>query len=157
LEARELDKAKSEAYNKAIEQLIKDNPFDVPPSRVEGYIDYVLEETKKSAKEGETPPTREQIAERYREIGIKTIKRFMIINSIAIREKIRAMPEEVDEEIKRIAEQYSQPFDKVKDALRQNGTTNRIREDIRERKTLDYLIGEYTLPAEQPAPAEIQE
>jgi trigger factor len=157
LEARELDRAKSEAYTKAIEELIKDNPFEVPPSRVEGYIDYVLEETKKNAKEGEVPPTREQIAERYRETGIKTIKRFMIINSIAIKEKIRPTQEEVDGEIKNIAERYGQPFDKVKDALRQNGTTNRIREDIRERKTLDYLIGEYTPPAEQPAAEPTQE
>jgi trigger factor len=147
LEARELDRARNEAYNEAIEKLVKDNPFEVPPSRVEAYIDYTVEEAKKYAQAGQPQPSREEMATRYRDMGVRTLKRYTIINFIANKEGIKPTQDEVDEQIKKIAERYNQEFDKVKQALRQNGTVNRIREDIREQHTLNFLIGEYTPPA----------
>jgi trigger factor len=152
LESREARKAKSDAANKAIDMLIKANPFDIPPSRVEHYIDYMLEESKRYAGQGQTPPTREQVAERYHEQGVHMMKRHRIINFIATKENIKATAAEVDRQIELIAKQYNQPFDSVKDALRRNGTTARIREDIREQKTLEYLIGEYDPSAVAPEP-----
>jgi trigger factor len=88
-------------------------------------------------------PKREEVAEKYHDSAIRALKRFRIIDFIAEKERIKASQEEVDKEISAIAVSYNQPFDQVKRMFRQNGTTNRIREDIRERKTLDYLIGEY--------------
>lgn len=149
LEEREAQRAKNDAANKAIESLIKSNPFDVPPSRVDRYIDQMLEESKRRMQEGQPEPTREEIDQRYREIGINGIKRYRIIDYIANKENIKASQKDVDQQITQIAEQYGQPFEQVKEALRRNGTTNRMREDIRERKTLDYLIGEYDPTTEQ--------
>jgi trigger factor len=80
--------------------------------------------------------------------AIRALKRFRIIDFIAAREKIKAAQEDVDKEIEKIAAMYNQPFEQVKQAFRQNGTVNKIRADIREQKTLDYLIGEYA-PAPQ--------
>ncbi len=56
----------------------------------------------------------------------------------------------VDAEIARIAEAYQQEFETLKQTLRKNGTTLRIRDEIRERKTLDYLIGEYAPDGDTP-------
>jgi hypothetical protein len=50
----------------------------------------------------------------------------------------------VDNEIRRLAEMYNYPFEPYKQQLRKNGSTLRIREELREEKTLDFLIGEYT-------------
>ncbi len=160
LEERERTRAKSEAASKAIETLIKNNPFELPPSLVERYIDAVMEEAKQRAEQaGQEAPSREQIAAQYREVGQNTMKRYRIINYVANKENIRATQAEVDAHIEEIAAQYHQPVETVKDALRRNGATVRIREDIRERKTLDYLLGEYdpatqatgVEPAEQPS------
>jgi len=87
-------------------------------------------------------PSREEVAEKFTENGIKGIKRYRIIDYIANQEKIKATQEEVDTRIQAIADQYQKPFDEMKVALRKDGTTMRIREDIREQKTLDKLIGE---------------
>ena len=149
LERRELEQAKNEAYNKAIDSLIKDNPFDVPPSRVEDYIDHLMEEMGRYRKAHEELPSREETAKKYHESAVRALKRYRIIEFIAAKEKIKASQEEVDKEIEKIASMYNQPFDQVKQAFRQNGTTNRIRADIREQKTLDFLIGEFTPPQAQ--------
>jgi trigger factor len=143
LEAQEKERAKNEAYNKAIDSLIKDNPFDVPPSRIESYIDHLMEEMSRYRRPAEPMPSREEISEKYHGSAIRALKRFRIIDFIATKEKIKPSQEEVDKEITTIAESYNQPFEQIKRLFRQNGTANRIREDLRERKTLDFLIGEY--------------
>jgi trigger factor len=148
LEQQAAERAKNEAYNKAIDSIIKDNPFDVPPSRIELYIDNLMEELKRYRRADDPEPKREEVAVKYRDAAIRAIKRFRIIDFVAVKEKIKATQEEVDKEIEKIAKMYNQNFDQVKQAFRQNGTTNRIRSDIREQKTLDFLIGEY-VPAKE--------
>lgn len=140
LEKDALENARNEARTEAIDALIKDNPFDVPPSRIEAFFDYLMEQAAHEQRPGEALPTREEIDKRYRDTAVRTIKRQRIIDFIADKEKIAATQEEVDAEIKRLADYYKQPFDTLKQTLRQNGTTLRIREDLREQKTLDFLI-----------------
>ncbi len=140
LEKQEQEKARQEAYNKAIEQLIKNNPFEVPNSRIEKYIDYMVEETRRYSQGQE--PDRAEIAQKYRETAINSLKRMRIVDYIADREGIKATQTEVDEKIRELAAMYNQDFDQLKQTFRKNGTTMRIRSDIREQKTLDFLIGE---------------
>jgi trigger factor len=142
IEEDEIQRAKNEAYAQAIEKLAEDNPFDVPPARIEHFIDYIMEEAQRERRQGEPLPAREEVEKKYHDVAIRTIKRQRIIDFIAAKEKISATQEEVDNEIKKLAEQYNQPFESLKQTLRQNGTTLRIREDLREQKTLNYLIGE---------------
>jgi trigger factor len=143
LEHDALEQAKSEAYDEAIDTLIKDNPFEVPPSRIEAFFDYLMERAASERRPGEPVPTREEISGRYRDTAVRAIKRQRIVDAIATNEKIAATQEEVDAEIRKLADRYRQPFDTVKQTLRQNGTTLRIRDDLREQKTLDFLV---TLP-----------
>lgn len=153
LEAEALKQAKEEAHNKAIDALIKDNGFDVPPARIEQFIDYMEQEGARYRQPGDPAPKREEFAQQYHDLAIRSIKRQRIIDAIAEKEKIRPTQKEVDAEIQRIAMSYRQDFDTLKQTLRKNGTTLRIRDEIRERKTLDFLIGEFT-PDKEPAKAE---
>ena len=140
LEGDALEQGRNEGFAKAIDTLISDNPFEVPPARIEMFFDYLIEEARKERRPGEPLPTREEIDARYRETAIRTIKRQRIMDFISQKEKIAATQEEVDAEIRRLADYYGQPFDTLKQQLRQNGTTVRIREDIREKKTLEFLV-----------------
>lgn len=148
LEQEETNKAKNEAYDKAIETLIEKNAFDVPPARIEQFMDYVQQENEKYKRAGDPVLTREDLEQQYHDIAIRSIKRQRIIEFVASAEKIKPTQEEVDAEIQKVADMYNQPFENIKQAFRQNGTTLRIREDIKERKTLDFLIGEY-VPSEK--------
>ena len=150
LEAEELKRAKEEAQNKAIEALIKENDFEVPPARIDQFIGYMEQEAMRYKRPDEPAPQREELAERYHDLAVRSIKRQRIVDAIAEKEKIRPTQKEVDAEIERIAATYRQDFETLKQTLRKNGTTLRIRDEIRERKTLDFLIGEYTPEGEQP-------
>jgi len=141
LEVQEKDRARQEAHDKAIDAVIEHNKFEVPPVRIEFYLDKVMEEQARYYPQGKSPD-REEIDNRFRDVGIRAIKRYRIIDFIAGKEKIKATQEEVDNRIQQIAAQYNQSFEEVKATLRKNGTTTRIREEIREQKTLDSLIGE---------------
>ncbi len=142
LEQQENERAKNEAYNEAIDTLIKENPFDVPPARVESLINYMYEESMRYRRPEDPVPSREEADGQYKESAIHSLKRQRIIDFVADQEKIKATQEEVDKEIERLAKMYNQEFDNLKQVFRKNGTTNRIRADIREQKTLDFLIGE---------------
>ncbi|MBN1757889.1 MAG: trigger factor [Chitinispirillaceae bacterium] len=150
LEAEALKQAREEAHNKAIDSVIKENDFEVPPARIDQFISYMEKEAMRYRRPDEPAPQREELAEQYHDLAVRSIKRQRIIDAIAEKEKIRPTQKEVDAEIQRIAAAYRQDFETLKQTLRQNGTTLRIRDEIRERKTLDYLIGEYTPEAEKP-------
>ncbi len=143
LEEEERKRAREEAVSAAVDQLIKENEFEVPPSRIEQVINYMYNESLKYRRPEQAVPSREEFAQRYRDSAIYSIKRQMIIDAIAEKENIKAIQKEVDVEIARMAEIYKQDFEKLKQVLRKNGTTLRIRDQIRERKTLDFLLGEY--------------
>lgn len=149
LEDDALQHSKTEAHNKAIETLIKQNNFDVPPSRIETFIDYVMEQAAREQPKGQPLPPREEISQKYREVAERTIKRQRIIDYIEKKEKIQATQDEVDAEIKKLALHYQQPFETLKQTLRKNGTTLRIREEVSEQKTLDFLIGVLPVVAEK--------
>jgi trigger factor len=144
LQQEALRKAKEEAYDQAINTLIEKNSFDVPPARIEQFIDYVYNQTLQHQLPNTPALSREEFAERYKEVALRSIKRQRIIDYIANKENIKATSEEVDNEIRRLAEMYNYPFEPYKQQLRKNGSTLRIREELREEKTLDFLIGEYT-------------
>jgi trigger factor len=144
LENESVKRAKEEAHEQAISMLVNNNPFDVPPARIEQFIDYVYQDALQQNPKGSPEPAREEFAEKYRDVAINAIKRRRIIDFIAKKENIKATQTEVDEEIQKLAEYYNSPFEQMKQIFRQNGTTNRFRDEIKERKTLDFLIGEYT-------------
>ena len=140
MEQEEEQKARREAHGDAIDAIIRDNPFDVPPAKHEAYIEALIEEYTQG-RQGPVE-SREALAEQCRESALMALKRMRIVDYVAEKEKIKATQEEVDREIELMAQRYGHPFDDLKQIFRKNGTTNRIRMEIRERKTLDFLIGE---------------
>ncbi len=144
LQQEALKAAKEQAHDQAIDTLIANNPFDVPPARIEQAIDYYYHQALQYQIPNTHAPSREEMAEQFKNIALRAVKRQRIIDFIAEKEKIKPTTEEVDNEIKHLAEMYNQPFEQLKLQFRKNGTTLRIRENIMEQKTLDYLIGEYT-------------
>jgi len=141
LQAEAEKKARDEAADKTIDEIIKQNPFDVPPARVEQYLRSVYDDLAKQAEQmGQPVPEFEKIAEQYREMGIRGLKRYRILQYVAQKEKIKATAAEVDERLGLIAQQYGRPFEEVKETLRRTGGTLQLRDEIREKKTIDFLL-----------------
>ena len=148
MEAGNLQSAKTVAYEKAIDKIIEKNDFEVPPARLEYYLEKIAEDESKYYPDGQKPDM-EDVKKRHTETGIKALKQYRIIDYIAKAEKIKAKQSAVDEKIKAIAEQYHQPFEEIKKVFRQNGTVIKIREEVKEEMTLDALIGEIPWPSDE--------
>lgn len=142
IEYRKKEAAKVRAQEKAIDEIIKRNPFDVPPSKIQSSLEILYESYKKSNRREEMED-KETFFSKYRNIVERSFKRERIIETIAQKEGIKVSQKEVDDRILAMAGYYQVDFATLKNALRQKGETLKIRDEILQKKTLDFLIGEY--------------
>jgi trigger factor len=74
-----------------------------------------------------------------REQAVQELKAAMLLEKIADQEKIEVGDEEINREVEALAEQSKQPVESIRARLTQDGVLDRIRNRIRNEKTLDYL------------------
>jgi trigger factor len=74
-----------------------------------------------------------------REAAIREVKASLILDRIAQNENIEATEEDLNQELERLAGQTKQPVEALRQRLTREGTLDRIRDRIRNEKTLDYL------------------
>jgi trigger factor len=74
-----------------------------------------------------------------RDAAVREVKASLILEKIADKENIQASDTELDAEVERFAAQSRQPVEAVRKKLTDDGALERIRERIRNEKTLDFL------------------
>lgn len=117
-------------FHEMADKLLAENPFDVPQSMVENYLDRMIEEMRKKQERFEEAKVREN----YREEATFNIKWFQLKHRIAEEEKIEVSDDDIKEFIEKIEDE------KVRDFYSQNEQmTQRIRDDLAEKKILDFL------------------
>ncbi|MCX7727207.1 MAG: trigger factor [Chitinispirillaceae bacterium] len=142
IEYRKKEIVKEKAQEQAIDEIIKKNYFEVPPSRIQSALEYFYEDYKKSNK-GSELDDKETFFTKHKSLVERIFKRERILNEIAHKEGIKVSQKEVDDRIASIAAYYQVDFATLKNTFRQKGETLRIRGEILQKKTLDFLIGEY--------------
>jgi trigger factor len=126
--------ALKEAQDKAIEIVLEKNVFDVPESRIQHYVASSLKK-----EEGQGVTTEELEAGREEAIG--AIRKFRILNAIAIKENLKAKQADVDARIQEMANYYGAPFDQLKEDLRKSGRVVQLREELKLDKALKFIVG----------------
>jgi trigger factor len=74
-----------------------------------------------------------------RDAAMREVKASLILEKIADKENIEASDSELDAEVERFAQQSRQPVEAVRKKLTDEGALERMRERIRNEKTLDLL------------------
>ena len=74
-----------------------------------------------------------------RSAAVREVKASLILEKIADKENIAASDADLDVEVERVAQQSRQPVEAVRKKLTDDGTLERMRERIRNEKTLDFL------------------
>jgi trigger factor len=141
--------ARAQMQNRLLEQVIESNPFDVPDVLVQKQTENRLNDYVRSlVMQGIHPQTLDinwaQFQERQREQGIRDVKAGLVLEHIADQENLQVTDEEVDEEISRRAKEAQQPVEAVKSRLTKDGGADRIRDRLRNRKSLDLLLSTAT-------------
>lgn len=64
----------------------------------------------------------------------------LVLEAIAKAENVQVTDEEVEEELKKLAEQYNRELDEIKRLFEQQGGLDQIKEELVIRKTIDLLV-----------------
>ena len=137
--------AERESKDKLVGELVKRNDLEVPESLVERQVDLRLERGLRAlAAQGmRAEDIRKMDLDRLRagqrEQALQEVKAALLLEKIATEEKIEVSDEEIEREINALAQQSKQTAESVRARLTRDGALDRIRNRIREEKTLDFL------------------
>jgi trigger factor len=137
--------AEHEAKDKLVTELVKRNDFAVPESLVEHQIEVRLERGLRAlAAQGMKPEDMKKmdltrLRAGQREQAVQEVKASLLLDKIAEEEKIEVSDAEIDREIEALARQSKQTSEAIRARLTRDGALDRIRNRIRNEKTLDFL------------------
>ena len=147
LQAKKDDGYKADAKDALVDQLYKDNQFDIPDVMVEDEITSSVNELDQQLKyQGmsidmylkylgkDMNALRTEMKEDARE---KVAKR-IILKSIADAEKIEVSDDELEAELQKLADQYGMDIEKVKENIGESNM-GMVKNDIKLRKAMDLI------------------
>lgn len=117
-----------------VDRLLRENSFDIPDGSVRTALDRLGERLKDEGREAD-PQELEKV---YRPHIERAHRRDLILAKVGEREEISVGSREVEDEVKRIAQQEKRQVEEVKKDI---GDLNRFRDFLFERRVLEALRG----------------
>ena len=145
MEAEKKHTAEHEAKDKLVAELVKRNDFEVPEAMVDRQIDVRLERGLRAlASQGMRAEDMKKmdlnrLRSGQRDQAVQEVKASLLLDRIADLEKVEVSDEEIDHEIEALALQTKQTSEAVRARLTRDGALDRIRNRIRNEKTLNFL------------------
>lgn len=126
-----------------VKQVVDANPFDVPDSMVQRWIDFSSGLVDNTGKRRPLTPEQEEQFSQYREImrpqGEAAVKRMMVVEALAEREGLRATEDDIDARVEELARQHDRTPGDVWLELERSGQLQVLENEIVEDKVFDYL------------------
>ncbi len=140
LEREAGDQAESVLRSQLMENIIEANPFEIPRSMAERYMESALGDTSKL-----NPEVVAETRERLRPEAEKAVKRILLVDRIAELQGLKASEDEVDDRVQEIAEKNDAKPAQVYANLQKAGSLEALERDITERKVYEFLKSESTV------------
>jgi len=140
LEREAGDQAEGAVRSQLIENLLEANPFQVPRSMAERYMESVLGDTSKL-----DPEVVAETRERLRPEAEKAVKRILVVDRVAELQGLAATEDEVDDRIQLIAEKNDLKPAQVYANFQKAGNLEALEREITEQKVYEFLKGESTV------------
>ncbi len=147
LELRKKDAADRAKESKCIEKLIESSQMEIPDPMIELQLDRMLEDfdmrlSYQGLKLDQylqiTKQTREDMRSQMRPDAITRIKSSLVVEAVAEAEDVQVSEDEIQEEMKKMAEAYQMEVDKFKDMVGDR-ELDAIRHDLKNRKAVEIL------------------
>lgn len=148
LEESKAKEAKDEKEAKVIEAIVNDATMEIPEAMIETQQEQMVEEfAQRISMQGIsmeqycqfTGATKDKLFESVRPSAEQRIKSRLVLEEIAKAEKIEATDEDVEAELKVMAETYQMELDKVKEMMPPKSLEG-IKEDIVVRKAAEFAV-----------------
>jgi trigger factor len=140
LEKEAQERAEGAVRARLMENLIEANPFQVPRSMAERYMDTILGDTSKLDQD-QVAQTRESL----RPEAEKAVKRILLVDRVAELQGLRASEEELDDRVEEIAERNDATPAQVYANLQKSGNLSSLESEITERKVYEFLKEQSTV------------
>lgn len=148
LEKTAASKAEYETKNAVLEKVYEANEIDIPDVMVEDQIDEMMQEFDQQLRyqgldlqkyfeylQKEPKEFREEL----RADAYKKVKTRMVVEAVAEAEKMEAADEDVEAELKAMAEQYKMEVEKLKEVMKAENY-DYVAKDIKMRKAVDFMF-----------------
>jgi trigger factor len=141
--------AEIQLKNELVNQVIKRNPFEVPEALIDYYMDSLISDLKNKYRKVDEAKVRKD----YQETAIGHIKWDLLFHQITDKEKIKVTDEDIQAWIEAFARDYKMKPDEAKRLLEKPQQFKRIKEELLEKKVLDFLrksakVSEETIPSQ---------
>lgn len=134
LEKEAADQAEGTVRARLLDFILEANPFEVPASMVERYVQGVLGDT-----EGVDPERLAQARQEIRPEAERAVKRLLAIDRIADTQNLNATEEEIDVRVEEIASANETTPAKVYASMQKSGRLDTLERDLTERKVFEFL------------------
>ena len=138
------DNAQEQMREKLLEWLEDNNEFEIPESLAEKQLQVRVQRLMRDlARQGINPQRLDvdwsKIHEEQQRQASRDVKGSLILDYVSEKESIRVTDEEIEAEIDKIAVETQRPREKVREVLGKDSGLDRLGEQIRNKKTLDFL------------------
>ncbi len=123
-----------------IDALIEGNPFEVPDSMVENYLNGMVESYKREQAGLDQDIDEDAIRESGRDQAERGVKRFLLLDAVADQEKIEVTDEDLDEHLEEMSQRHNIEGPRLRQILGRTEQLDQIESDIKTQKTFDFLI-----------------
>ena len=136
-------------YDQAIRQrveeslmdaLIEGNPFEVPDSMVENYLEGMIESYKQEHAGHDHGIDEDAIRESGRDQAERGVKRFLLLDAVADQENIEVTDEDLDKHLEEMSQRHNIEGPRLRQILSRTEQLDQIESDIKTQKTFDFLI-----------------
>jgi trigger factor len=131
MEAQWGQESEQRFYNKFVQEILQLNPFDVPESVVDRYLDKIVEDIKKRDPKVEEAEVRKN----YRVDALFNIKWFYLKDKIAEKENIKAEEEDFQKYLEGVDDAEMKKMYSDNPELKK-----KVMSDLFEKKMFDYLV-----------------
>ena len=153
LSERKQKAAASENENRVVDKVVENASMEIPDRMLDGQIDNMVQEMARNMESQGlsmdlylkyTGMTSEQIREQMRPQAEKRIKTRRTLEAVVKAENIQVSDERLDEEIKKLADNYKMEADKLKEYMTDRDK-DQMKEDIAVQEAVDFLVAEAKL------------
>lgn len=123
-----------------MDALIEGNPFEVPDSMVENYLNGMVESYKREHAGHDHDIDEDAIREEGRDQAERGVKRFLLMDAVADQENIEVTDDDLDKHLEEMSQRHNIEGPRLRQILSRTEQLDQIESEIKTQKTFDFLI-----------------
>lgn len=123
-----------------MDALIEENPFEIPDSMVENYLDGMIESYKREQAGHDQGIDEDALREEGRDQAERGVKRFLLLDAVADQENIEVTDDDLDKHLEEMSQRHNIEGPRLRQILSRTEQLDQIESEIKTQKTFDFLI-----------------